>query len=97
MAVGAPAALELKRVQIKHHHTPAQVIVGCIEFAGGLIEADLFDSSYNHRCRRRILGPESLDRCLPSGLGGGIGLSAATTGWEKSGDRSGAAVAWNMG
>ena len=29
--VGAPAALEREAVQIKHHHAPAQVIVGGIK------------------------------------------------------------------
>src|SRR5215470_15371428 len=97
MSVSAPAAFEFKCVEIENHHTAAQETVGCIEFAGGFIQPNLFDALHNHRSGRRVFRPESGDLFLASCLRCGIGLGPATRRRQKPGHRTAASAARLVG
>src|SRR5437762_6913642 len=105
VTVGAPAALEGKRVQRENHHPAAKVIVCHVDLIGRLVNSNLFDSSDDHRCRRRIFLAEGrLLSPLICGLRRHLRLFAATpaaaaTARARNGDesrnRSGAALTRN--
>src|SRR5437667_4088494 len=76
VTVGAPSALEREVVERKNHDAAAQIIVGDIDLIGRLVNSNFFDSSHDHRRRRRILLSEG--RLLSGCLRRCLGLIAAT-------------------
>src|ERR1700681_682747 len=93
MSIGAPAALEFKCVQIKHHNASAEVTIRGIQFVSGLVKPNLLDLTHDHRSRRGILGAKGRYRLRPCRTRRRIELRATSRWRQESRNGPAAAVA----
>src|SRR5262245_1571668 len=76
VAVGAPAALERKRVEIEDHDAPAKGAICGVQLAGRLVQPNLFDLADDHRRGGWILRQERGCGCSRRLLGSRVGAAA---------------------
>src|SRR6185295_1726623 len=79
VSVGAPAALEGKRVHVENHDAPAEGAVSGVELAGGFVQTNLFDLADDHRRARWILREKRGSRGSRRLLGRRVGATTPAT------------------